>query len=1072
MEKRLILIWIICLIFNIDNDYNSSHPTPQLLTPYHLHNFSNIHQKNITMEFWLHDIVVENHPREESGSDFPDRTTIQLFCADTSGKPVYVEVKDFRPWMYVKLNNEEHTMEEIKKNIKSQFWHKNVKKSKIVERKNLMGFTDNTLFKFLKLEFTGMVPMFCGRKKMKEQFGNGISIYESSIDPVLKFFHQTKIRPSAFFKIDGSHTGIEPSSRKSHCELEYHINIKDLVPISEDRVPPPMLMCAYDIEASGLNPANDFVFQVSLCFSRIGEDVNASTDHASSACTDGVVICVGKTESVDGTNIIVVENETELLVKFKDMIIERGVQILMGYNNIQYDSSFLFKRAEMYGLKEFREIGFMKGVRVELTEKVLESSAMGRNELAYMTIPGRVEYDGLQLLRKNYNLSSYKLDSVSEHFFGGSKDNITYADILEACHGKDPTKLGVIAKYCLQDSWLVLRLIDKIAEVSNTFQMANLCTVPLKFILERGQQIKCFSLILDRVIGEHVCNYGEYELKVPGFVKDVEEVDEGFQGATVIEACKGFYPDESIITMDFASLYPSIMRWKELGYTTYINDDKYRGIEGVIYEDYELAPGRFETFAHRPGEKSILSMIEADLLTQRKITKKQMKSEPDPFKNGLLNSKQLAQKITCNSLYGFTGTSKGMLPLKAIAAAVTCTGRKMIEDTSAFVVKLGGRVIYGDTDSVMCIFPVPQEIKDKGEHETRKYLFNEGTIAADKITKIFGEQVQLEFECIYERYLLVSKKRYAAMCWESVDGPPTMVTKGLVTVRRDNAPVVKNCATELLDMLMKKRTNEDIVNYVVETLDNIEKGNIDIEDLTIRKELKKWDYKNPGPHSSLAAKIIKRVANQRLYRDHLKDSIKSIQAYDTKVLREAYLVMEYTREEMMKVSGDSTLSMTDFMANIRSGAYKEMFGDHQYIDMCMQIQDTQEAYMVEGGISDKKTLEKFMLDNTRLELVEWDAPRLGNRIPFVITRGKGKVHEKAEDPEFVKKARISVDLDYYITKQLQKPLTQLMELFLEKGYDINGIFSPYIRRARNSNEGRMEITSFFGSAGSTGKRKR
>jgi len=175
---------------------------------------------------------------------------------------------------------------------------------------------------------------------------------------------------------------------------------------------------------------------------------------------------------------------------------------------------------------------------------------------------------------------------------------------------------------------------------------------------------------------------------------------------------------------------------------------------------------------------------------------------------------------------------------------------------------------------------------------------------------------------------------------------------------------------------------------------------------------------------------------------------------------------------MMKVSGDNTLSMTDFMANIRSGAYKEMFGDHQYIDMCMQIQDTQEAYMVEGGISDKKTLEKFMLDNTRLELVEWDAPRLGNRIPFVITRGKGKVHEKAEDPEFVKKARISVDLDYYITKQLQKPLTQLMELFLEKGYDINGIFSPYIRRARNSNEGRMEITSFFGSAGSTGKRKR
>ena len=1026
-------------------------------------------------ELWLHDICVDNHSSPGAKSDFPTLSTVQLFCADSEGIPAYVEVKNFRPWFYVSATNgfDLHT---VKSEIESEFWFKNVKKCEIVNRKNLMGFTDNTQFEFLLLEFSGLVPLFCGRKKMKEALGDKISIYESGIDPGLKFFHQTKLRPSSYFKINGCKP-VKKDLRKSHCDLEYNIDIKDLEPIPEDRVPPPMLICAYDIEASGLNPKTDFVFQVSLCFSRIGDDVNSS-DHASSACKDGVVICVGKTESIDGTPVLEVGSELELLEKFREIIVDRGVQILMGYNNIQYDSRFLYKRAiDIYNFTGFRKIGFIKGKEVNLKEKVLESSALGRNELAYMEIPGRVEYDGLQLLRRGYKLKSYKLNSASEHFFGGNKDDVTYADILEACHGKDPNKLGVIAKYCFQDSWLVVKLIDKIMEISNSFQMSKLCTVPVKFILERGQQIKCFSLILDRTIGEYVCNYGEYVLKTGNWEStpgESKEDAEGFQGATVIDACTGFYPDESVITMDFASLYPSIMRWKELGYTTYINDDKYRGIEGVIYEDYELSPGHIETFAHRPGEKSVLSMIEADLLNQRKITKRQMKNETDPFKHGLLNSKQLAQKVTCNSLYGFTGTTKGMLPLKAIAAAVTCTGRKMIDDTAAYVVKLGGRVIYGDTDSVMCIFPVPQEIKDKGEYEVRKYLFKEGASSAEKITKIFGYPVLLEFECIYERYLLVSKKRYAAMCWETPDGPPTMTTKGLVTVRRDNAPVVKKCATEMLDMLMKRRSNEDIVKYVKDTLNRIESGEIDMDDLTIRKELKQWTYKNPVPHSILAHKIITRSKNQRLYRDYVKDAMETVGGYDDTELCKTFSMLNSMRMQL-SFKTRSDIEIEDFMVKLRSGVYKEMYGSGDDMETCIKLSKTTEGHLVGNGIKNGIDLSSFYQKNASFELIEWDAPRLGDRIPYVVIRGKGDINERSEDPSFVSKMKnLKPDTVYYITRQLKNPLSDLMKLFLEKDkYNTEDIFKGYIRRASNANSGSREITSFFKASTETdGKRKR
>ena len=82
----------------------------------------------------------------------------------------------------------------------------------------------------------------------------------------------------------------------------------------------------------------------------------------------------------------------------------------------------------------------------------------------------------------------------------------------------------------------------------------------------------------------------------------------------------------------------------------------------------------------------------------RKATKKLMKTEKDPFMYEVLNGKQLAQKVTMNSIYGFTGAENGILPLKPIASSVTATGRKMIDKTSKIAgEKFGALTIYGDS---------------------------------------------------------------------------------------------------------------------------------------------------------------------------------------------------------------------------------------------------------------------------------------------------------------------------------------------------------------------------------------
>ncbi|CAM9105267.1 unnamed protein product, partial [Ectocarpus sp. 12 AP-2014] len=621
---------------------------------------------------------------------------------------------------------------------------------------------------------------------------------------------------------------------------------------------------------------------------------------------------------VDGTPLLVVENELELLDKFREVLIERGCNILCGYNTFKFDSAFLYKRAEKYGFDGFKKLSFIKNLDCELEVKTLQSAALGKNELRQIIIPGRVEIDLFMVMRRSQKLSSYKLNAVCEKFFGGKKDDVTYKDILEACTSKDPHKLGVIAKYCYQDSGLVLKLLDKIKEVYDATAMAKLCTVPLTYIVGRGQQIKCMSLIPNRTHGEFVCNYTPVKKKV---TPDGQQVlHEGYKGASVIDAKKGFYEKDPVVTMDFASLYPSIMRLKQLCYTTIVKDPKYRGVEGVVYEDHEISEGVSATFAHRPGSKSILCELEEMLGEERKATKKLMKSEQDPFAYSLLDSKQKAQKVTMNSIYGFTGTvNNGMLPLVEIAAAVTSTGRDMIKRTKEYAEREHGcNVIYGDTDSVMVIFPEHRKI-EKLEDKMR-YCFEMGTRVSKEVSEMFGHPILLEFENIYFKYLLVSKKRYAGLSWETVEGPPSMTMKGLVTVRRDNAPFVGRCASEAIHMLMDAGVTDGrgaVKRHLTDTLLRLEAGQMSVGDLTIRKELKQWVYKTPSPHATLALKVY--------------------------------------------------------------------------------------------------------------NIVDWDPPTLGERIPYVITTGRGDISSRAEDPRMVNIGRCKPDYLYYIDHQLRNPMVDLLK---------------------------------------------
>lgn len=192
----------------------------------------------------------------------------------------------------------------------------------------------------------------------------------------------------------------------------------------------------------------------------------------------------------------------------------------------------------------------MKGVKAVMKDTTFQSSAFGKRENVETTISGRVIFDVLPYMYRNHKLSSFSLNSVSAEFLGQQKEDVHHSIISDLQMGSDADRHR-LAVYCLKDACLPQLLLIKLAVIVNYIEMARVTGVPLNFILTRGQQIKVFSMILRKTLKEN--------LLVPHITRHGSDGDVNYEGATVIDPVKAYY-EVPIATLDFASLYPSIMQ--------------------------------------------------------------------------------------------------------------------------------------------------------------------------------------------------------------------------------------------------------------------------------------------------------------------------------------------------------------------------------------------------------------------------------------------------------------------------------------------------------------------------------
>lgn len=213
-----------------------------------------------------------------------------------------------------------------------------------------------------------------------------------------------------------------------------------------------------------------------------------------------------------------------------------------------------------------------------IKETVIQSKQMGRRENKFVNFEGRVPFDLLFVLLRDYKLRSYTLNAVSYHFLQEQKEDVHHSIITDLQNESDQTRRR-LAVYCIKDAYLPLRLLNKLMCIVNYMEMARVTGVSLASLLTRGQQIKVVSQLLRKAKSK--------DYFMPAHTGQAG--DEQYEGATVIEPKRGYYADP-ITTLDFASLYPSIMMAHNLCYTTLLQPNQKDSFKWVFIVQVYCSP--------------------------------------------------------------------------------------------------------------------------------------------------------------------------------------------------------------------------------------------------------------------------------------------------------------------------------------------------------------------------------------------------------------------------------------------------------------------------------------------------
>lgn len=738
------------------------------------------------------------------------KPVVRIFGKTENGETVCIFTNNHLPYFY--LHCEEEKFDKISNEIEKKF---NVK-TEIVEKIIPVGFHEKPV-KMLKIigNDPSKIPEI---RDFVKKYGTP---YEADILFKYRVLVDEGIHGMSWIKAKGNWISTNTvkckafeASEISHCENMKNAPLKYLsidiecIP-QEERLP---------------DPEKDPIVIISIVF----YPEYKGKDH---------IVLIAKPVSANNS-IIGFENEKQMLEKFVEILLDYDPDIILGYNISNFDFPYIVKRLEVNKIRK----DISRCEKPPILRKI-------KNHYS-ISLTGRVVVDPYDIIKNDVyiRLKRYDLNTVAKHFLGEEKVDVEGIKEMRKLWNGSREEILKFAAYCKKDAELALKLMIEKNLLEKFFELCKISGLLLQDVFSGQTQRHECKLLHEFKKRNMVLPCKPDEKEISKRKKEREKL--GLKGAIVLEPKIGLHKDTCILVLDFASLYPSLIRTFNICPTTLLLDNT---------EEYEhITSPTGAKFVSPKIREGVFPAIVKELIETRKKVKKEMKKEKDPERKRLLDAKQHALKIMANSLYGYLAFLPARLYLLEIANSITAFGRENIIKTKELVENnFPVEVVYGDTDSIF----VKTKINDLEEAEKL------GIKISEFVSSKLPGYLTLEFEKIYKSFLILAKKRYAGWKFErdsSGRWKDDIEMKGIETVRRDWCSLTSETMDKVIRIILKEGNIFAAAQHVRNVIKNISQGNVPLEKLTIVKGLTKSpeEYDGVQPHVELAKKLRQRDPTQ------------------------------------------------------------------------------------------------------------------------------------------------------------------------------------------------------------------
>lgn len=512
------------------------------------------------------------------------------------------------------------------------------------------------------------------------------------------------------------------------------------------------------------------------------------------------------------------DSRATLLKKLNQWFAQHDPDAIIGWNLVQFDLRVLHEHARRLAVPLRLGRG---GEEMQWREH-----GSGNNHY-FAAAAGRLIIDGIESLRSaTWSFPSFSLENVAQTLLGEGKSIDNPYQRMDEINRMFAEDKPALARYNLKDCELVTRIFDKTELLTFLLERASVTGLPAD---RSGGSVAAFTHLYMPLMHRQ------------GFVapNQGERPPQASPGGFVMDSQPGLY--ESVLVLDYKSLYPSIIR-------TFLIDPVGL-IEGLRHpDDSESVPGfrgaRFSRTRH------CLPAIVARVSEGREVAKREHNA---PLSQAL--------KIIMNAFYGVLGSSGCRFFDTRLASSITLRGHEIMQRTRQLIEAQGHTVIYGDTDSTF-VWLRRAHGQEEAAQIGHALVAHVNQWWREHLLTEFGlhSVLELQYETHFRRFLMPtirgaeegSKKRYAGLVVHA-DGSEQMVYKGLETVRTDWSPLARQFQQELYSRIFHRRPYQDYVREFVRATVAGEQDQLLIYRKRLRRPLD--DYERNVPPHVRAARI-------------------------------------------------------------------------------------------------------------------------------------------------------------------------------------------------------------------------